>query len=171
MLAWLSWIEQTPLSLWVRESTTIFAFPFILFLHTLGLAMLAGVSVGIDLWLLTVATRMPRASMKGLFQVMWVGLGINAVSGVLLLIAYPAKALTNVVFYVKMLFVLLAVITVEALKKEAFAALRPGDALVVTQRAKAFAITTLVLWVGTIFTGRLLAYTHSILMAGDRAFR
>jgi hypothetical protein len=166
----LLWIEESALSVWVRESSSLFAFPFILFLHTLGLALLAGVSVGIDFWLLTVATRMPRVSMKGLFHVMWLGFGINAVSGVILLIAYPAKALTNVVFYVKMLLVVLALIALEALKKETFAAVRPGDALVVTQRAKALAIATLLLWGGTIFTGRFLAYTHTILMATDPPF-
>ena len=36
---------------------------------------------------------------------MWTGFWINAVSGVLLLIAYPTKALTNPLFYVKLVLI------------------------------------------------------------------
>ena len=166
-MQWLLWIEQTPLSVLVRESPSLLAFPFILYLHTLGLAMLAGISVGLDVWLLTVATRVPRISIASLYRVMWLGFGINAVSGVLLLAAYPAKALTNVVFYIKMLLVVLAVWGVQAMRNEVFAGARPGEPLAITARGKALALGTLALWTGTIFTGRLLAYTHSILMASD----
>lgn len=166
-MQWLLWVEQTPLSVLVRESPSLLAFPFILYLHTLGLAMLAGISVGLDVWLLTVATRVPRISIAGLYRVMWLGFGINAVSGVLLLVAYPAKALTNVVFYIKMLLVVLAVWALQAMRNELFAGAQPGEPLAITVRGKALALGTLLLWTGTIFTGRLLAYTHSILMASD----
>lgn len=168
MMSLFLWIEQTPLSIWIRESSTIFAFPFILFLHTLGLAMLAGLSVGINVWLLMLPEpRMPRVSMRGISQVMWLGFAINAVSGVLLLAAYPAKALTNWVFFAKMLFIVLALIGIESLRKEVFADARTGDVLTVSHRAKMLAVGTLLLWAGTVFAGRLLAYTHHILMASD----
>ena len=36
---------------------------------------------------------------------MWAGFWVNAVSGVLLLIAYPTKALTNPLFYVKLVLI------------------------------------------------------------------
>ena len=52
MLMLLATVEQNALSVWVRESPSLLAFPFILYLHTLGLAMLAGINVGLDLWLL-----------------------------------------------------------------------------------------------------------------------
>ena len=53
MIELLANVERTALSVWVRESPSLLAFPFILFLHTLGLAMLAGLNVGIPffLWL------------------------------------------------------------------------------------------------------------------------
>ncbi len=74
------------------------------------------------------------------------------------------------VFYVKMLLIVLAVIGVEALKKEVFADARPGEPLAESRRARKLAVATLVLWAGTIFAGRFLAYTHSILMASDPSF-
>jgi len=165
--AFFLWIEQTPLSLWVRESPSLWAFPFVLFLHTLGLALLAGISVALDLWLLSGATRAPRIAAAGFFRTMWLGFAINAVSGVVLLIAYPAKALTNWVFYTKMLLIVLALIALERIRREVFTGTRPGDVIAVTSRARALAFASLGFWAGTILTGRLLAYTHTILLASD----
>jgi hypothetical protein len=165
--AFFVWIEQSALSVWVRESPSLLAFPFILFLHTLGLALLAGISVALDLWLLMGATRAPRIAARGLFRVMWLGFAINALSGIVLLVAYPAKALTNWVFYTKMLLILLALLALEATRREVFEDVRPGDAITVTRRARDLALASLLFWAGTIFTGRLLAYTYVTLMAGD----
>jgi hypothetical protein len=129
--------------------------------------MLAGISVALDLWLLIGATRAPRIATRGFFQVMWLGFGINAVSGIVLLVAYPAKALTNWVFFAKMLLILFALLALEATRREVFANVRPGDTITITRRARALAIASLACWAGTIFTGRLLAYTYVILMASD----
>ena len=38
-MSFLVWLEQTGLSVWIREAQTLWAFPFILFLHTLGLGV------------------------------------------------------------------------------------------------------------------------------------
>ena len=48
MMELLASFEQDAFSVWVRESPSLLAFPFILYLHTLGLAMLAGINVGLD---------------------------------------------------------------------------------------------------------------------------
>ena len=169
LMSWFIWAEQTALSVWVREEPSLWGFPFILYLHTLGLSLLAGLSVGLDLWLLMLATRVPRVSVAGLYRLMWIGFGINAVSGVLLLSAYPAKALTNVVFYAKMAMIVLALIALESLRKEVFVGAQAGTPLRLSSRARLLAIASLLLWTGTIFTGRLLAYTHHILLATDSA--
>jgi hypothetical protein len=169
MLSWFLWIEQSALGVWTRESPSLWAFPFILYLHTLGLAMLAGINIGLSLWLLMLATRVPRVSVVGLFRVMWLGFGVNAVTGVILLSAYPAKALTNVVFYTKMLLIVLALVSLEGLRKEVFVGAPAGAPLALGNRARFFAIASLVLWAGTIFAGRLLAYTHHILLVSDDA--
>jgi hypothetical protein len=165
--AFFVWVEQTPLSLWVRESPSLWAFPFVLYLHTLGLALLAGINVALDLWLLSGTTRSPRIAGAGFFRTMWLGFAINAVSGVVLLIAYPAKALTNWVFYAKMVLIVLALIALERVRQEVFVGTRPGDVITVTSRARTLAIASLACWAGTILAGRLLAYTYTILMASD----
>ena len=163
----LIWLERTDLSVWIRETTSIFAFPFILFLHTLGLAMLAGISVAIDVWLLRTRTFASVAQMRGYIRVMWLGFGINTVSGVALLLAYPAKALTNPVFYTKMLLVALGVYAVARINREVFPNGIAVAGAVVTTIAKRWAVISLLVWAGTVLTGRLLAYTQNVLFADE----
>ena len=89
MMALLASVEQNALSVWVRESPSLLAFPFILYLHTLGLAMLAGINVGLDVWLLARRT-VPSFDLAGIYRVMWLGFGINAAVG-----AHAARRLSR----------------------------------------------------------------------------
>src|SRR5436309_12171806 len=97
-----SWIETSALSSWIRESPSLWAFPFILILHTVGMGFLVGPNVAMDLRILGFAPRIPLSLFEKFFGVMKVAFVINVISGVLLLIAYPTKALTNPLFYVKL---------------------------------------------------------------------
>lgn len=164
MMSLLANIEQTALGVWMRESTSVLAFPFILYLHTLGLALLAGLNVGLDCWLLGRRT-VPSIRLANIYRIMWLGFGINFVSGLMLLAAYPAKALTNWVFFVKMGLVVLAMWVLERLKGEL--AVVNGDTREVSTPARALAMVSLAVWAGTILAGRYLAYTHHILLVGE----
>ena len=144
------WLEATALSTWIRESTSMLAFPGILSLHALGMALVAGMSAAFALRILGVAEQVPFGEMKRFLPVMWMGFWVNAASGVLLLIAYPTKALTNPVFYIKLALIGLAVISV-------------GKA--VPKESRLWAWLSLAGWIGAITAGRLLAYTYTRLMA------
>jgi hypothetical protein len=157
-------VEQNALSVWVRESPSLLAFPFILYLHTLGLAMLAGINVGLDVWLLARRT-IPSFDLKGVYRVMWLGFAINLLSGLTLLAAYPAKALTNWVFFAKLAMVVSALFVLEQTKRELV--VTDGATRAVSGRARHLALASLILWAGTILAGRLLAYTHHMLLASD----
>jgi len=89
------------------------------------------------------------------------------VSGVLLLVAYPAKALTNPIFYIKLGLIAAALVLLTWLGRQVFAGADSGRVFVPDIRVKVVAGATLALWAGTIATGRFLAYTHSVLMATD----
>src|SRR5256714_13021738 len=114
-------IEESGLSTWLRESESPFAFYFVLLFHTFGLALLVGANAVIDLRLLGIERDIPLAPLKRLFGIMWLGFAINAVSGVLLLIAYPTKALTNPVFYIKLVLIAIAVWVMTRLSSRVFA--------------------------------------------------
>jgi hypothetical protein len=152
-------IEQTGFSAWMRESESPFAFYFILLFHTFGLGLLVGANAVVDLRLLGVAPGVPLAPLKRLFGVMWLGFWINAASGTLLVIAYPTKTLTNPDFYVKMLLIGLAVWTMLRLKNQVFDDSSLSEAAMAAKGAT-LAKWSLLLWVGAITAGRLLAYTY-----------
>src|SRR2546425_3063548 len=113
-------IEDTGFSTWLRESESPFAFYFVLLFHTFGLALLVGANAVVDLRLLGIEREIPIAPLKRLFSIMWLGFAINAVSGVLLLIAYPTKALTNPVFYIKLTLIGIAVWIMTTLSSRVF---------------------------------------------------
>ena len=154
------WIENSFLSVWLREATTIWAFPFVLILHTVGLAFLVGVNVAIDVRALGGAMGVPLISLRRYYRWMWAGFWVNAFSGVLLLIAYPTKALTNPLFYLKL--TLIASGLVLAAKIRAYVTSGSiGATDAAPRRLRKLAAVSLLVWVASITAGRLLAYTCS----------
>lgn len=150
-------IEQSGFATWVRESSSLWAYPTVLFLHTIGLATVVGVNAGLDLRILGVAPELPLAPMTRLFPIIWAAFGINALSGTTLLIADATTKLANPVFYIKMIFIALALINLRLLKTRVF-----GDPLIdkgpLSANAKILAATSLIFWLGATIAGRLMAY-------------
>ena len=158
-------IEQTALSSWLRESTSVFGFYFILLFHTIGMALVVGASAVVDLRILGIASALPLRPLKRLFAIMWAGLGINVTTGIFLLIAYPTKALTNPDFYIKLSFIALAVITMRRLNSRVFddASL---DEVAMIVKGKTMAVWSLVFWIGAVSAGRLLSETSKYILYG-----
>jgi hypothetical protein len=163
----LAWIETSELAMWVRGDSGggEFVFPVIVTLHTMGMGFLAGGSTAIDLRILGVAPNIPLKPLRRFLPLLWLALAVNAVSGFLLLVAYPTKALTNPVFYVKVGLIALAVWLVSRIGAVVLRApdvdQKPLDA-----NAKLLAAVSLAGWVALITAGRLLAYTHKWEMLG-----
>lgn len=156
-----AWIERLALGVWIRESLSIFAYPGILTLHTLGLAVLAGTHAAIGLRVLGVAPRLPLAPLGAFFAVGWWGLVSSAVTGLALVLAYPAKALTNPLFYLKLVLVALAIWTAVRMRAVVDGAC---ENVPVAASGRRLALASLVLWTGAIVSGRLLAYTYTRLL-------
>lgn len=161
-----SWIEATALSVWLRESPSLWAFPFVLILHTVGMGFLVGTNVAIDLRILGFAPRIPLSSFERFFWVMKFGFSVNAVSGILLLIAYPTKALTNPLFYLKLFLIGFALMETGWIRRQVLRS--PGaDIQAVSMKGRVLASTSLTAWAGAVGAGRLLAYTYTHLTAGE----
>jgi hypothetical protein len=154
------WIEASALSVWLRESPSIMVFPFVLILHTVGLAFLVGANVAIDARVLGLARGVPLLSLRRYYRAMWAGFWVNAFSGVLLLIAYPTKALTNPVFYGKLGLIAAALLLATAIRRYMM-----GGVIAAGVRAprhvKILAVASLACWGISITAGRFLAYTCS----------
>ena len=166
----LAWIETSELAMWVRGDSGggEFVFPVIVTLHTMGMGFLAGGSTAIDLRILGVAPNIPLKPLRRFLPLLWLALAVNAVSGFLLLVAYPTKALTNPVFYVKVGLIALAVWLISRIGAVVLRApdvdQKPLDA-----NAKLLAAASLAGWVALITAGRLLAYTHKWELLGVKA--
>ena len=142
-------IEQSGAAIWIRESGVLYGYPLILFLHTLGLSTLVGLSSAINLRLLGFAPGIPLASLDRIFPVMWAGLALTAATGILLFVADATKHASNPAFLVKLVFVLLAVTALALTWTRVFRGQHSGRIL---------AALSLVCWFGALSAGRLMAY-------------
>ena len=159
----LNTLEQSGLSRWLRESESVFGFYFILAFHTIGLALVVGPNAALDLRLLGVARDIPLAPLRSWFNLMWLGLAMNFISGIFLVVAYPSKAFTNPDFYIKLMLIGFAVWTLMRIKKQVFDDSSISEVAMLA-RVKPLALWSLALWAGVITAGRLLAYTCSYLV-------
>jgi len=151
-----AWLEHTAFSIWIRESPSLLVFPTFLIVHAFGMAFLAGTNAALDWRILGVAPQMPLKLMEKFFPVLWFGFVINLISGLLLLIGYPTKALTNPVFYIKIGCIAGGMVMMMLIRNRV---IRDG------QDGRMLAIVSLIFWVSAIVAGRLLAYTCTYLMA------
>ena len=78
MMELLEALEASPFSTWVRESPSIWAYPTVLTLHTVGLAVLVGANWMLDLRALGFEPAIPAAVLSRAFPAMWAGFWLNA---------------------------------------------------------------------------------------------
>lgn len=156
MLDLLASLENTAFASWLRESGSIWAYPAVLTLHTLGLGVLVGASAVIDLRLLGAAPHIPIEPLRRLFPIMWAGFWVNAISGVLLFVTDATTKGTTTVFLSKLGIIVLAVVVLTTIKRLVFGhnplASNPSMSV------KALAAASLALWLAAIITGRYMAY-------------
>ena len=157
MDAFLESIQQSSLARFVGESGSLLGYPTVLFLHTLGLGTVAGVSAGIALRVLGFARRLPMEVLDRLYPIMWLGFIVSAISGLALLATDPVTKLHQTVFYVKLILVALAVVNMQMIRNGIVRGpAASGGAL--PSNARVLAVTSLIFWIGATTAGRLIAY-------------
>jgi len=155
-------VEESGISMWIRNSPSLFAFWFVISLHAIGMGLLVGASVIIDLRILGIARDLPLSPLRGLYGIMWVGFWIQILSGAALLIAYPTKAFMNWDFYLKMILIALAVVVMRMIRHRVFGDLTLSETAMMT-KGRTLAMVSLILWLGAVTAGRMLAYTATII--------
>jgi len=155
-MGFLDTIEQLGFSTWVRESTSVWAYPTILWLHVMGMGVVAGTSAVISLRLLGVSSKTAVQPLERLYPLMWCGFWVNAVTGTCLLMASAATRLIDPTFYIKLVFIFSGVAVLRLTRSRVFRNLGPGGAL--PESAKPLAWAGLICWLGAVTAGRLLAY-------------
>lgn len=156
MMELLQALEGSAFSTWLRESPSIWAYPTILTLHTVGLGVLVGANWMVDLRVLGFARAIPGSVLSRAFPMMWAGFWLNAATGALLFAGDPTTKGTTAVFMGKLVLVAVGVVLMIALKRKLHG--RDIDAGTAIPGVKALAATSLVLWVAAIAAGRWMAY-------------
>jgi len=153
----LAWLETTPIANAIR--TIPWMYPAFETAHYIGLSLLVGGIMLIDLRVLGVARSLPLKSMIALLPIVWIGFIINVLTGSLLFIYGATNFGTNRAFLVKMTFMVLAGINALAFD---ISVRRSGGGWVAADRppvsVKAFATLSFVLWLCVVTTGRWMAY-------------
>jgi hypothetical protein len=151
--------EQTAASTWMREAP--YAYFVALIFHAWGMALLVGGGIVVSLRVLGVARGAQLPGFRGFLPLMWLGALLAIPSGCLLLVAYPAKALTNPVFPLKLACLLAAALLVRRLARTVLVAGVTDESL--PRGSRATASSALLLWLAGVATGKLLLYTYSVL--------
>ena len=159
MMELLQALEGSAFSTWVRESPSIWAYPTILTLHTVGLGVLVGANWMVDLRVLGFARAIPGSVLARAFPMMWAGFWLNAATGAVLFAGDPTTKGTTAVFMWKLVMVAVGVVLMIALKRKLHGRdVRDIDAGTATPGVRALAATSLVLWIAAIAAGRWMAY-------------
>lgn len=156
-MEFLGWLESNVVSTWIRESPSIWAYPTVLTLHTIGLGVLVGANWVVALRALGLAPRAPRAPLEQLFRFMWAGFSVNAVSGVILFVIGATKWATHPLMIAKLLLIAAAMVNVALLRASLFGHPDVGAATI-SRKSKALARASLVIWAVVILAGRYTAY-------------
>ena len=154
MLSLLNQIEQSGLATWIHESGSLWGYPLILFLHTLGFGTLVGINAAIDLRLLGFGLKEEPVSYVGKTAQPWLigGLTAAVLTGVPLLASLAAgKYYVNGAFWMKMYFFLAAVIFTFTIRRAVVA----GDDVRANSRiGKVVGLVSVLLWSGVGIMGR-----------------
>jgi hypothetical protein len=151
----LEWLEATKLAVWLQDSTSIWAHPTVLTLHTIGMAVLVGASWLLDMRLLGVNRRVPLSAYRWVFPVIGIGLVLNVVTGFMLFIKNATKWGTALPFLVKMVLIIASVATLAPLRSHV---LRSDADHKIRGNLSLLAIASILCWTGAVTAGRLLAY-------------
>jgi Family of unknown function (DUF6644) len=153
-MQFLEWLQATWMGVFVRES--LWGYPTVLSAHAIGMAIVVGMVLMIDIRVLGFAQRIPIAAFDRLFGVAWLGVGLNVLSGIMLFSADAVRFATNRMFQIKIALIIAGAISVWVLLREIMSG--PQGEAVISPRAKVVATLSIIFWLGAITAGRLTAY-------------
>src|SRR5271157_1499475 len=145
MHEFLVFLEEMQFSQWVRESGSLWSFPTILVVHTIGMGIVAGGSTMINLIVLGFWPAVPIKPFARLFPLLFVGFAVQAVTGVMLLVADATTKLVNPDFYLKMILVFTGLYVLIQIRRQIFDDPQLDQAPI-SSKAKMLAWASLACW-------------------------
>jgi hypothetical protein len=154
-------LEQTALGKFIHESDSIWAFPFVLTVHTMGLCLIFGSNTIVSMRLLGFAPNIPFKPLRKLFPYMWLGLILTIISGFAMAIAAATTRLFNPILLVKLVIIIAATPIMWKMQKNIFDdnSVKEGS---LPSGARAMAASQIFMWLLVLTAGRLIAYSATI---------
>ncbi len=144
------WSDSNAFFIWLRESPSIWAYPTVFYVHTIGLIFTAGASIIINTRALGAWRQIPLAALTRCFRPVWIGVWLTAISGAIMLLSDLTR-LGNRLFPVKMTLVAAAVVLTVVMRRRIA---RSNE----SAATRACAAASLACWLGAIAAGRFMAY-------------
>lgn len=155
MESYFEWLRALPTSVYISESESLLAYPLVLFLHSVGMAVSVGVAAVVALRLLGLADMVRVSSLRVLFRIFWGAFLLNLVTGSLLFAAAATTIGYSQMYYAKLTLIAIGLMLSVPLRR--FVDGNASDQAV-PKRLKTIAAASLIVWMGVITTGRLIAY-------------
>ena len=156
MDSFLTWLQNLPVFVTIAESPSVWGYPTVLMLHTVGLGWLVGLNTVVNLRVLGVGARVPLDELRPLFRLMWFGFALNLATGVILFCLDATHKAHQWVFWAKIVSIVLALGVLQREKHLFFDHDVEHGAL--PAAAKRWAWVSIGLWLVATATGRLTAY-------------
>lgn len=134
-----------------------YAVQLLLCAHSVGMAVVVGVVLVLDLRVLGYASGMPASIFNQALNLAWWGFALNAASGIALFATNGPNLITLWTFQWKMALILAGGLSVWLLWRSARHSPQPGH--VFGGREKLLAGLSGLFWLGAIASGRYIAYT------------
>lgn len=151
------WMEYSRLATWVAES--LWGYPIMISLHAIGLGVVVGILVMVDLRILGSIDGIPFVTLRKLMNIAWAGFIVNLLSGTALFTAQATTFVESTPFLIKIPAIISALIIAAIMQKQLRSNANDWDAsTAVSATAKALALASIALWLTAIIAGRLVAY-------------
>src|SRR5215510_1052121 len=117
MESFFEWLQGLSISNWIATDESIWSFPTIIFFHSVGMGLTAGVMFIVCLRLVGVGQPLPVSSMRMLFRIFWWGFLLNAITGSLLFAAHATITGNQPIYYAKLSLIAVGIILAVPLQK------------------------------------------------------
>lgn len=154
---WALQLERTAFAVWMRQA--LWAYPAAEVGHLVGVALLVGSAVALDLRLLGLSPQLSVRQLAGhVLPWAWRGFGLVVATGVAMFCAHASQWWQNPVFPFKMGLVAAGGVNVWAFHRGVYRSVAGWDRGAPPPAARVAGAVSLAVWLAAVACGRLLAY-------------
>ena len=158
-------LENTGISLFIRESSSLLGFPTLITAHAFAYCFIMATNGIVSARMLGLSPSIPFKPLRRLFPVMWIGFILTTITGVLLVMAAAEKRVPNPILWFKMVLIAVATPMMWKFQMKVFEDPSVNENNIPAS-ARTMAAMQLALWILIMISGRLIPYSMTILGEG-----